>query len=277
MNVSYEFLTELRRLWAAYRRFESAVYLLNAAILSILFYDIALFIGLSAFFRFYWPDIILLAEAPAIFSLILGVIAAVIIKRRTKSSFFECFEHELSEQVTTAYDNRYVDSIVMQSLAEDVKRRLSAIGDAYVFDWRQLKLRSAAVVILVVSTAIIGHSENYALASPEKFQKFIDIVEEAGEILQGGTESEAQGLDANTSGGIYGKPSLAVLSDEVSLQLEVYPGSGAGYLFRESEPGEHLFIDSEPGEGVAIPSELYIESLPPEHREIIKSYFTLLG
>jgi hypothetical protein len=31
------------------------------------------------------------------------------------------------------------------------------------------------------------------------------------------------------------------------------------------------------GEAAAVPSELYIESLPPENKEIIKKYFEILA
>jgi hypothetical protein len=80
----------------------------------------------------------------------------------------------------------------------------------------------------------------------------------------------------NLSGNIYGKPSLAVLS-ETKLELQLYPGMGAGSVAVKSEPENHLFSQGPLSEAKAVPTELYIESLPPENREIIKRYFEALA
>jgi len=46
---------------------------------------------------------------------------------------------------------------------------------------------------------------------------------------------------------------------------------------RKTEPKERAFQQSLAGEAAAVPSELYIESLPPENKEIIKRYFVQLS
>jgi len=52
---------------------------------------------------------------------------------------------------------------------------------------------------------------------------------------------------------------------------------GAGSLARNTDPIERAFQKSQVGEVTAVPSELYIESLPPENRDIIKRYFLILS
>ena len=71
MDGSYEFLEDLRRLSAAYRRLEGGLYLLNSGMIATLIYIVALYLGIPTFFGFYWQGFIL-AAAPALVSLFLG-------------------------------------------------------------------------------------------------------------------------------------------------------------------------------------------------------------
>jgi len=61
------------------------------------------------------------------------------------------------------------------------------------------------------------------------------------------------------------------------MEIMLYPGMGAGSLARNTQPVERVFQKSQAGEASAVPSELYIESLPPENKDIIKRYFTILS
>jgi hypothetical protein len=84
------------------------------------------------------------------------------------------------------------------------------------------------------------------------------------------------GLEINLTGNLFGNPSLAVLNEN-KMEIVLYPGIGAGSLARNTEPVERVFSQSQAGDATAVPSELYIESLPPENKEIIKKYFTILS
>jgi hypothetical protein len=57
----------------------------------------------------------------------------------------------------------------------------------------------------------------------------------------------------------------------------LYPGLGGGSRSRSTESTNHLFQQSQGIEVSIVPTELYIESLPPQNREIIKKYFELLA
>lgn len=286
MNGSYEFLTDLRRLTVVYRRLEKVLYLLNAAIITILIYAIELYLGIPAFFRFYWQDSAFLAESPAVISAILGIIAAQLLKKRLKSNFFQLLGQKLAEKTKTAYDNRYFQSIIMQNLAEDVKRLLSQVSAFDLVKARKIALKGKSVPVLYLKSAVVvvflggiivfSQSQIGEEISPADFQTLMDIKDRATELVQDEEDENIGPSDEGLSGEIYGKPSLAVL-EEVNLELLLVPGSGAGLRAKETEPAKYLFQDATPGEGVAVPTELYIESLPPQHREIIKRYFEILA
>lgn len=285
MDSSYEFLADLKRLLGVYRWFEQSLYLLNAGIIASLVYIAALLLGIPAFFKFYWQDSAL-AAAPALFSLILGLLGAKLAGRWSKSDLFAHLDEKLSEKTKAAYDNRDSDSVVMQSLAEDVKRRLSKVGAIYLINNRRLKVgeksvpifqtKAAALVLLLAFTVIFSQSQAGEEISPQPFKSLTDLRERAAELF-GEEELPEEGASSQgISGEIYGKPSLAVL-EEVNLELVLYPGSAAGFRSSETDPMDRLFQTSEPGVGVAVPTDLYIESLPPQHREIIKRYFENLA
>jgi hypothetical protein len=285
VDGSYDFLAELRRLLRVYRLFERSMSLLNGGIIAVLFYMAALFLGIPAFFRFYWQDSFF-ASAPAAASLILGLIGAKLLSRWSDYDLFAHLEGSLSEKTKAAYDNRRSDSVVMQSLAEDVKRSLSKVGAKDLINNRRLNLgdrsfptfqaKAGALVLLIAVTAIFSQSQAGDEITPHPFKPLADLRDRAADLFGEEEIPEGGQAGAGISGEIYGKPSLAVL-EEVNLELILYPGSAAGFRSRETDPMDRLFTVSEPGEGVAVATELYIESLPPQHREIIKRYFENLA
>jgi hypothetical protein len=285
VDGSYEFLADLRRLLGIYRRFEQSLYLLNAGIIASFIYIAALFLGIPAFFRFYWQDSIF-AAAPALFSLVLGLLGGKILRRWSKSDFFDHLDESLSEKTKAAYDNRSSDSVVMQSLARDVKRRLSKLGAVDLINNRRLSFgnrsvpvfqaKVGAVLLLLAFVAIFSQSQAGEEISPQPFKALTDLRDRAADIFGEEELPEEGASSTGISGDIYGKPSIAVL-EEVNLELVLYPGSAAGFSSKETNPMDRLFTTSEPGVGVAVPTDLYIESLPPQHREIIKRYFENLA
>ncbi len=272
---SYDFIAQLMRIAKSYKQFETLVWALDMAVISVAIYAVMLLIGLPAFTRFYWQGFYPFAESPAIFSLIAGAALATLLRRRRNPDLFNLFDRELSEKARTAYDNRNVKSFFMQNLAEDVKRRLVAINPSRILNWREVHIRAGLLIVVLGLTAFISYSQISADISPADFQSFTDIAGRAQEIF-GSQPEENQGANVNLSGGIYGKPSLAVLNEE-KLQLMLYPGLGTGSRSKETQPTERTFQPGQAGEPAAVPSELYIESLPPQNRDIIKRYFEQLS
>jgi len=274
VSSSYEFIVYLNRIKAAYGRFQAVIWVLNAAIISITLYAFALLLGLPAFTNYYWQDFLPLAISPAILSVIFGAIGATLMRRRNGSDLFGLLGQQLSEKARTACDNRNVESLPMQRLAEELKASLSKIKPSEILNWKQINTRAALAVILAVATIFLAQSQISADITPSDFQSLSDLRDRALDLFQNETPSEP--AQVNLSGNIYGKPSLAVLNEE-KLELMLYPGIGAGSRARSSEPVDRLFQQSQAEDVTAVPSELYIESLPPQNKEIIKRYFEILS
>jgi hypothetical protein len=270
----YEFIVYLNRIKTAYDRFQTAIWVLNAAMISISLYALALLLGLPAFTKFYWQDFLPLAFSPAILSVILGAIGATLIRRRSRSDLFGLLGPQLSEKARTACDNRNAKSLPMQTLAEELKAALSKIKPSEILKWKQINIRAALTAVLAGATVFLAQSQISADITPSDFQSLSDLRDRALDLFQ--NETPSQPAQVNLSGNIYGKPSLAVL-DEEKLELMLYPGIGAGSRSRSTESVDRLFQQSQAEEVTAVPSELYIESLPPQNKEIIKRYFEILA
>jgi hypothetical protein len=274
MNGPYDFLASISRLMAAYRRFEWAVWALNAIILSIALYALVEILGLPALMSFYYQDFLPLAASPALLSIIIGTIGATLLKRRKKADIFPLLGPELSEKAKTAYDNRDVDNLPMRILAKELKVSLVGIKPLQILDKRRISNRAIVTVILSVIAILLAQSE---IVTPADFQSLVDLKDKAVGAFQ--TEPAAPpntNSERNLSGNLFGNPSLAVLNEN-KLDLVLTPGVGAGSIARNTEPVQRVFQQSQAGEAAAVPSELYIESLPPQNKEIIKKYFTILS
>jgi hypothetical protein len=274
VNSSYEFIVYLNRIKAAYNRFKTTIWVLNAAIISISLYALALLLGLPAFTRYYWQDSLPLAFSPVLLSVILGALGATLMRKKNGSDLFRLLGPELSEKARTACDNRNIQSLPMERLAEDLKASLSRIKPSEILKWKQINIRAALVVVLAGATVFLAQSQISADITPSDFQSLADLRDSALDLFQNETPSEPS--QPNLSGNIYGKPSLAVLNEE-KLELMLYPGIGAGSRARSSESVDRLFQQSPAEDVTAVPSELYIESLPPQNKEIIKRYFEILA
>ncbi|MDD2754686.1 MAG: hypothetical protein PHS80_04060 [Methanothrix sp.] len=273
MKGHYEFLQPLSRLTQAYQRFERAIWVLNAAIISIAVYALAEIIGLPGFMSFYYQDVSLLAASPAILSIIIGLAGATFIKRRKKADIFPLLGLQLSEKARTAYDNRDVDSLPMQDLAREIKANLNKIKPSDILNSRRISSRAVAIILVSGAAILLAQSE---IINPSDFQSLADLRDKALSAFENEIPTQNENQEINLTGNLFGNPSLAVLNEN-KMEIMLYPGIGAGSLARNTEPVERVFTQSQAGDATAVPSELYIESLPPENRDIIKRYFTILS
>ena len=273
MNGPYEFLQPLSSLTQAYQRFERTIWAMNAAIISIAVYALTEVISLPGFMNFYYQDVSLLAASPAILSIIIGLAGAMLIKRRKKADIYPLLGPELSEKARTAYDNRDVDSLPMQDLARDIKASLNKIKPSDILNSRRISSRAFAIVIIAGAAILLAQSE---IINPSDFQSLADLRDKALSAFENEMPTQSANQQINLTGNLFGNPSLAVLNEN-KMEIMLYPGIGAGSLARNTEPMERVFSQSQAGDATAVPSELYIESLPPENRDIIKRYFTILS
>lgn len=270
---SYEFLQPLSRLTRAYHRFERTVWAMNAAILSLAVYALTEIIGLPGFMSFYYQDFPLLATSPAVISIILGLTGATLIKRRKKADIFPLLGPQLSEKARTAYDNRDIDSLPMQNLAKETNASLNKIKASEILNSRQISSRALAIVIISGAAILLAQSE---IVNPSDFQSLADLRDKALSAFENEKPAQSTSQEINLTGNLFGNPSLAVLNEN-KMEIMLYPGIGAGSIARNTQPVERVFQQSQTGEAAAVSSELYIESLPPENKDIIKKYFTILS
>jgi len=220
---------------------------------------LAQILGLPAFMSFYWQDFLPLAASPAIISIILGIAGAMLVKRRKRSDLFPLLGQELSEKAKTAYDNRDIDSLPMQSLAREVKAGLSQIKPSEIFNQRRISTRVILAVALSGVTIFIAQSQISADITPADLQSLSDLRDKAMSVFQ--NETPIQGSKTNLTGNLYGKPSLAVLN-EAKLELMLYPGMGAGSRARSAEPVERAFQPSRPGRRLRFPPSFTSRAFP---------------
>ena len=188
--------------------------------------------------------------------------------------FFLSWSRALSEKAKTAYDNREVDTLPMQNLAKELKVILVGIKPMQILDKSQISYRAVVVVLLSTAAILLSQTE---IVTPADFQSLVDLKDRAAGAFQNDPPiPPASNLERSLSGNLFGKPSLAVLNEN-KLNLVLTPGVGAGSIARNTEPVQRVFQQSQAGDAAAVPSELYIESLPPQNKEIIKKYFTLLS
>ncbi len=273
MNDHYEFLRPLTRLMRAYRRFERTVWALDAIIISIAIYALMQLLGLVTLIRFYYQDSIILGALPAIVSITLGFAGASLLGRRKKRDIFPLLGPELSEKARTAYDNKDLDSLPMQSLAEELKANLAGIKSSQILDRKQLSGRMVVAILLLGVVILLAQGNVVETAD---LQSIIELKDRAASIFQEDEPQPSMISNENLSENLFGNPSLAVLNEN-KLPLVLSPGTGAGSIPINTKPVQRVFQQSQAGETAAVPSELYIESLPPENKEIIKRYFTILS
>jgi len=269
----YEFLQPLSRLTQAYLRFERTIWAMNAAIISITVYALAEVIGLPGFMSFYYQDVSILAALPAVLSIIIGLAAAALIKRRKKADIFPLLGPQLSEKAKTAYDNRDADSLPMQDLAREIKASLNRIKPSDILNSRRISSRALIIVIISGAAILLAQSD---IINPSDFQSLADLRDRALSAFENEMPTQSANQEINLTGNLFGNPSLAILNEN-KMEIMLYPGMGAGSLARNTEPVERVFSQSQAGDATAVPSELYIESLPPENKDIIKRYFTILS
>ncbi|MCK9566492.1 MAG: hypothetical protein M0Q43_10650 [Methanothrix sp.] len=246
---------------------------MNAAILSIAVYALTEIIGLPGFMSFYYQDVPLLATSPAAISIILGLTGATLIKRRKKADIFPLLGPQLSEKARTAYDNRDIDSLPMQNLAKETNASLNKIKPSEILNSRQISSRALAIVIISGAAILLAQSE---IVNPSDFQSLADLRDKALSAFENEKPAQSTSQEINLTGNLFGNPSLAVLNEN-KMEIMLYPGIGAGSIARNTQPVERVFQQSQTGDAAAVPSELYIESLPPENKDIIKKYFTILS
>ncbi len=274
--------------------------ILNTIIVFLVFAIILRFFGI--------PSII--AICPAIIYLMINIIYKVYRTNVIKSVVSKY--PSLDERLQTAYDNRKVKNIIVESLLKDVSKRMDKIRYSSFLNAREVMSRTILTVILVFVFLSInfiniedlgfnfqGFIDKDLLEQIEDFTGF-DIVHdefqpEEGERFESKNKIEEERLGGESGGelpgvnegpipgfgggigeelnpDIYGEPSSAKIAGK-DIDMEMHPEYGGGIEIRDVEEER---VRGEFSGNLKGKSAEIPEQDPVEYRELIRKYFQSL-
>jgi len=274
--------------------------ILNTIIVFLVFAIILRFFGI--------PSII--AVCPAIIYLMINIIYRVHRANVIKSIVIKY--PSLNERLQTAYDNRNVRNIIVESLVKDVSKRMDKIWYSSFLDTKEVMSRTILTVILVFIflsinfiniedlgfnfQGLIGRDfldqiedftgfdivhDEFQWEEEEKFESKNKVEEdklggESGGELPGVSEGPIPGFGGGVGEepnlNIYGEASSAKIAGK-DIDMEVHPEYGGEIEIKDVEEEK---IRGEFSGNLKGKSAEIPEQDPVEYREIIRKYFQSL-
>jgi hypothetical protein len=234
--------------------------LFNSFIDSLVFFLIMIFFVLFLPISWYW------ALLPS------GLFLIINSWRKIKAIKLKDVEEKvpvLYEQIRTAADNIDRDNAMVQSLNQDVIKKMKKVRTSYFLNFNKLSIKM--VLIAVFSFFIILFS-SFNVQLPDigdileniRMPGFISDRERA---LQ-----EQEALLVESEHDIYGESSIAELGDK-ELELEIKPIASELDLSKVKEVEEREFKSEFPIEIYATADASFDDNIPKENQKIVKNYF----
>jgi len=147
----------------------------------------------------------------------------------------------LDEPLRTAYDNRGIENVVVNDLAEMVTAEMDEV--AYSSFLNRKRITSRVVLIILLALFIVSLAvANFSVAESARGVQLPMFGEGGGE--GGGGGDLIDGAGTGSSGDIYGAPSIASI-EGTNLDLTMYTGIGSEFSIREaSETAAQEFTES---------------------------------
>ena len=148
----------------------------------------------------------------------------------------------LDEPLKTAYDNRGIENVVVDDLAEMVTAEMDEV--AYSSFLNRKRITSRVVLIILLALFIVSLAvANFSVAESARGVQLPMFGEGGGEGGGGGGDL-IDGAGTGSSGDIYGAPSIASI-EGTNLDLTMYTGIGSEFSIREaSETAAQEFTES---------------------------------
>ncbi len=147
----------------------------------------------------------------------------------------------LDEPLRTAYDNRGIENVVVDDLAEMVTVGMDEVAYSSFLNRKRITSRVVLIILLaffIVSLAVA----NFSVAESARGVQ-LNIFGE-GEGGTGGGGDLIDGAGTGSSSDIYGAPSIASI-EGTNLDLTMYTGIGSEFSIREaSETAAQEFTES---------------------------------
>ena len=149
---------------------------------------------------------------------------------------------ELDEPLRTAYDNRGIENVVVDDLAEMVTAEMDEI--AYSSFLNRKRITSRVVLIILLALFIVSLAvANFSVAESARGVQ-LPLIGGGGSEGGGGGGDLIDGEGTGSSGDIYGEPSVASI-EGTNLDLTMYTGIGSEFSIREvSETAAQEFTES---------------------------------
>ena len=148
----------------------------------------------------------------------------------------------LDEPLKTAYDNRGIENVVVDDLAEMVTAEMDEI--AYSSFLNRKRITSRVVLIILLALFIVSLAvANFSVAESARGVQ-LPLIGGGGSEGGGGGGDLIDGAGTGSSGDIYGEPSVASI-EGTNLDLTMYTGIGSEFSIREvSETAAQEFTES---------------------------------
>ena len=149
----------------------------------------------------------------------------------------------LDEPLKTAYDNRGIENVVVDDLAEMVTAEMDEI--AYSSFLNRKRITSRVILIILLALFIVSLAvANFSVVESIDGVKLPVFGEGEGDVGIGGSGDTIEGVGTGGSGDIYGEPSVASI-EGTNLDLTMYTGIGSEFSIREvSETAAQEFKES---------------------------------
>ncbi len=182
----------------------------------------------------------------------------------------------LRERLSTAYDNREVNNIVVADLQENVSRASSNIIPAAFLNKKRMYVGFFSLLIAISLLTYVSVSEYRISSTPQDIKELIDPLlpnnEGDGSDLAVMEETSDDSGNESTEN-LLGEPTVVVVEGK-QVDLTLPPGTGTGFTQGEqanSTPED--FTPSSAYDISVISSSIYSEELPEGYESIIKQYF----
>lgn len=180
----------------------------------------------------------------------------------------------LRERLSTAYDNREVDNIVVADLQENVIRASSKVIPAAFFNKKRMYIGLFSLLIAISLLTYVSVSEYRISSTPQDIKDLLDPLspENPGSSLELMEESANDSGNQSTED-LIGEPTVVVVEGK-KVDLTLPPGTGTGFT-QGNQTNNTLdgFTPSSAYDISVISSSIYSEKLPEGYESIIKQYF----
>ncbi|MBN1134771.1 MAG: hypothetical protein JXA38_07695 [Methanosarcinaceae archaeon] len=207
------------------------------------------------------------------------IITAILHIRDEKTDAINLIEEKyplLRERLSTAYDNRSISNIIVDSLMKNVLEDAQIVRSSSLLNKKKFFIGIAAFVFASSIFTYVTVSGYHTDVSPQDLPKIVENLPFISGEEQEGEKNELFPISKGENGGdenLFGEPAIIVVEGK-EIDLTLPPGSGVGFSIREEgETRTEEFQRSSAYDINVISSQAYYENLPEGYQNIIKTYF----